>query len=161
MRNRGFRFILLVLFVMAGVGCGQFRKDESADFEAAKAEILQADRDFNQTIADRDVVDFKSFIADDAIFYAPSANSIGPHQVAEAWAAFFDTGSGVTISWAPTDAEVSSCGDLGFTRGEYVTETASADGGMGTSSGQYVTIWRRNADGAWQAVVDIGNPQES
>ena len=32
------------------------------------------------------------------------------------------------------------------------------DGRTKTSTGRFVTVWRKNADGAWKGLVDIGAP---
>ena len=48
-------------------------------------------------------------------------------------------------------------GDLGYTFGSNEISLNDAKGARVTTEGEYVTIWRKQADGSWKAVVDIGN----
>ncbi len=56
-----------------------------------------------------------------------------------------------SLTWEPEFAEAS--GDLGYTYGTYTRATSDTDGNKAVETGLYVTVWRRNADGAWKAVV--------
>ena len=47
--------------------------------------------------------------------------------------------------------------DVGYTRGSYVFRANGPDGKPQISYGKYVTIWRKQADGEWKFVLDIGN----
>jgi len=53
-----------------------------------------------------------------------------------------------SLAWWPTWAGISKSGDLGFTSGAVVV------GGQRT--GQYFTVWQRQADGGWKWVYDGG-----
>ena len=57
---------------------------------------------------------------------------------------------GGTISWTPEEAVASKDGTMGFTIGSwiYVTE------GSPEQTGVYVTIWQKDAKGAWKIAVD-------
>jgi ketosteroid isomerase-like protein len=68
-----------------------------------------------------------------------------------------DTPSKARLEWTPVDAWGSKGGDMGVTTG---TWKAFAGPGVTTPSvtGRYVTVWRKNAAGAWKALIDIGNP---
>ena len=61
----------------------------------------------------------------------------------------------ISLSWEAEAAEVS--GNLGYTWGSYSFEGVSADGETYGNDGKYVNIWRRNADGEWQVILDISN----
>ncbi|MFX9608462.1 DUF4440 domain-containing protein, partial [Acinetobacter baumannii] len=53
-------------------------------------------------------------------------------------------------------AEVfASTGDLGATWGHW---TFTPKGGGKPVTGRYVTVWRKDAAGAWKGLIDIGNP---
>lgn len=56
------------------------------------------------------------------------------------------------IAWWPTFASVSRSDDLGFTTGP-----ASFDGGKRYSN--YFTIWKKQADGSWKWMIDLGTRQ--
>jgi ketosteroid isomerase-like protein len=56
----------------------------------------------------------------------------------------------------PEAADVAASGDLAWSWG-YARWTAS-DGSGKTGTSNYVSIWRKQADGAWKWIVDIGIP---
>lgn len=58
---------------------------------------------------------------------------------------------------APADVEVveAAAGDLGYATGPYRFE-ATVDGRPVRSTGRFVTVWRRGADGVWRIAVDHG-----
>jgi ketosteroid isomerase-like protein len=119
---------------------------------AAEAAMLKADSEFNRAMADRDLNRFLSFVAADATFDA----NRGRDAVGRAWAPFFVAG-GPTIAWAPTKAEALVGGDVGSTVGTWERRTKGPEGVMATTRGQYLTVWRKQKDGSWQAVFDTGS----
>ena len=63
------------------------------------------------------------------------------------------------LSFAPTHIEASKGGDLGFSHGTYTaTLTDPKTGKPAIESGKYVCLYRRQADGAWKAILDVDNP---
>lgn len=66
--------------------------------------------------------------------------------------------AGAQLKWSPTAAELSRSGDLGYTWGTYEYRLPAADGQTNSHHGKYVTVWKKQPNGAWKFVVDIGNP---
>ncbi len=64
---------------------------------------------------------------------------------------------GTTLTWAPIKAEMSASGDLGYTYGNYVFTSKNKEGKIVTSYGKYTSIWKKQKDGQWKVVVDMGN----
>jgi uncharacterized protein (TIGR02246 family) len=63
------------------------------------------------------------------------------------------------LSLHPAKVEVAKSGDLGFTQGTYeATGTDPSTGQSATEKGNYVTVFRRQADGRWKAVADMISP---
>jgi len=62
------------------------------------------------------------------------------------------------LTWAPLKIEVSDDGTLGYTWGRYDAVERGNDGQAKTTTGVYLTIWRRQADGSWKFVYD-GSPE--
>jgi ketosteroid isomerase-like protein len=62
------------------------------------------------------------------------------------------------LTWFPIYADVSRDGDLGYTTGPF--EFRQNAGDKPARTGYYMTIWKRQADGQWKAVIDqgIGTP---
>jgi ketosteroid isomerase-like protein len=116
--------------------------------------MLNADRGFNQALADHDLKRFLSFVAPDAAF--DSAEGRGRDSVAKAWAAFFAP-NGPTIKWAPTKAEALVAGDVGYTVGMWERRSKDTAGKDVVRHGQYLTVWRKQKDGSWLATFDTGS----
>ncbi|MEO8879934.1 MAG: hypothetical protein ABI446_06010 [Gemmatimonadaceae bacterium] len=60
-------------------------------------------------------------------------------------------GPGV-LTWAPRVADAAPSGDLAFTSGDAIIKE-----GSDVSYSNYLTIWKRQADGTWRFVADGGN----
>ena len=119
--------------------------------------ILKADRDFNQSVADGDLKHFLSFIAEGATFNGGTPSEIrGRDAIAKDWAPFFAK-DGPRLTWIPTHGEILGAGDLGYTVGTSAYRTVAAGGQATIRRGQYLTVWRKQADGAWLIVYDTGS----
>jgi ketosteroid isomerase-like protein len=64
---------------------------------------------------------------------------------------------GEAMKWEVTKVEAARSGDFGYTSGVYDQTMNDAKGKPVTDRGKYVTIWKKQADGNWKAVVDISN----
>lgn len=60
------------------------------------------------------------------------------------------------LAWTVVDAWGSSGGDLGVTNGTWTS--TGLDGSRPPVTGRYVTVWRKDAEGHWKGLIDIGNP---
>jgi ketosteroid isomerase-like protein len=61
------------------------------------------------------------------------------------------------LTWTPTAAVMSASGDMGYTWGHFEGHSKDANGGPVTTTGRYMTIWRKGPDGAWKVVLDAGS----
>lgn len=60
------------------------------------------------------------------------------------------------LTWTPTDALMGPSGDMGYTWGHYEGHSKDANGTPVTTTGRYMTIWRKQSDGNWKVVLDAG-----
>jgi hypothetical protein len=60
------------------------------------------------------------------------------------------------LTWTPTDAAMGPSGDMGYTWGHFEGSSKDANGNPVTTSGRYMTIWRKQPDGSWKVVLDAG-----
>ncbi|RYU86942.1 nuclear transport factor 2 family protein [Mucilaginibacter terrigena] len=58
------------------------------------------------------------------------------------------------LSWQPKIARISANGDLGFTAGPYVYQNGKSDDDK--VYGDYVSVWRLDADGKFKLLIDLG-----
>jgi len=64
---------------------------------------------------------------------------------------------GTTLTWTPVKAEMAASGDLGYTYGNYVYTAKNKEGKLVANYGKYTSIWKKQKDGQWKVVVDMGN----
>jgi ketosteroid isomerase-like protein len=93
---------------------------------------------------------FEEFVAIDGASIGTGRSEItcGRDAVAKALA---PVGPGV-LTWAPRVADAAPSGDLAFTSGDAIIKD-----GTDISYSNYLTIWKRQADGQWRFVADGGN----
>jgi ketosteroid isomerase-like protein len=95
---------------------------------------------------------FIEFLADDGIIFQP-----GPVNGKKFWGER-PPRKGL-LSWEPVFADVSRAGDLGYTTGPWeFRPNGPAD--QPVAFGQYFTIWKKQRDGSWKAVLDRGVTSE-
>jgi ketosteroid isomerase-like protein len=130
------------------------RREHPAD--AATTALLQADRDFAKTGAAKNIDSFMSFIAEDVRFYSEGVMRTGKLAFREGWSKGF-ADPNWTITWSPLYAEAGQSADLGYTTGSFEIHDKTSDGTPVVRKGSYVTIWRKQSDGAWKVALDIGS----
>lgn len=64
---------------------------------------------------------------------------------------------GATLTWTPVKADMSASGDLGYTYGNYIFTAKNKDGKVVVNYGKYTSIWKKQKDGQWKVVLDMGN----
>jgi len=91
---------------------------------------------------------FLEYLAPEAVLFRAGAAVNG----VQLWQARRETPA--VLAWTPSWAEVSGSGDFGFTTGPW-TFAASRDTAA-AGFGHFVSAWRRDGDGPWRVVLDIG-----
>ncbi len=91
---------------------------------------------------------FIKFFSDDGIVFQP-----GPVNAKEFWQG--QPESPALLAWHPVWAEISFDGQLGYTTGPWEFKPAGKDGDA-VAFGQYITLWQKQADGSFKAVLDLG-----
>ena len=121
----------------------------------AREELLRVDRAFSARASEKGVdVAFAEYAAEDATMLPMNgAPLIGKQAIMESFA---DSPKDVhvTLRWEPKAADVSA--DLGYTWGTFVS-VVEKGGEKTEKTGKYVSVWKRQAQGAWKWVIDIGN----
>jgi ketosteroid isomerase-like protein len=128
----------------------------AAAFAAREDVLIQADKAFAQAAAERGAEGFLSFFADDATILPKNGAPIaGKSALREAFRQTWAQ-PGYSLAWMPLKAELSRSGEIGYTYGTYERKRI-VDGKPVTETGKYVTIWKRQRDGRWKVVLDMGN----
>jgi ketosteroid isomerase-like protein len=120
--------------------------------------LLEADRAFNRATQESGADGWvSSFDAGGGMIQAGTGEIQGLEAIREAMEGMLSP-PGVSLTWDPIRAHASADGTLGFTVGEYEVTSPGEDGQPAVSHGLYVSIWRRQADGSWKVMMDLGNP---
>lgn len=143
----------VAIFLAASLGSAH---DATADLEAAKRAIKIADLEMAKAVSDRNLEKFNTLVADDAVFFGRDV-ARGREAVAKAWLPLF-TDPSMFLKWQPDEVHVSASGDLGYSIGTYERMSKDPSGRPTAATGTYVSIWRKQVDGRWRAVLDIGTP---
>ena len=153
MRARA-RFLSLALFFL---GPALVARPGSAGSEGDIEALLEADRRFARETAERGADGWADFFLEDAIMFPPRGRVDGREAVRDRMQAAFAPGN-PRLVWEPTEARAAESSDLGYTVGRWKSVGTDGAGGDATlAEGNYVTIWRRDANGAWRVALDIGN----
>ncbi|MDH3363018.1 MAG: nuclear transport factor 2 family protein [Gammaproteobacteria bacterium] len=114
---------------------------------------------FSQSVEDRDIEAFKSFLDDDARFVGNTVLR-GRVEIVAAWQVFFSD-DGPAIKWRPQFVEVLKDGNLALTRGPYRMLAKDADGTQVERWGTFNSVWRKKSNGEWHVVFDAGDSAAS
>ena len=128
------------------------KKLKPKDAEAERNALLKIENDISKSAASKKSTDaVLSYLADEGRVYRDDAF---PAVGREAARALLETKPG-SVTWHPAKADVSHSADLGYAYGTY--EFKAADG-KSSEAGNYLRIWKRQADGKWKVVLDLLNP---
>lgn len=150
------RSTLFVLVLLAACSVEQAEPPATAfDPAALREELLAADRAFADSTDRHGLEGWMSWYADDGVRLQMG----GPVAQGTAAIRAFDTAlfadSNLVLRWTPTEAGAFADGRHGFSTGRGALVTR--DGADTAWSGNYITIWRRHADGRWQVLLDTGS----
>jgi ketosteroid isomerase-like protein len=119
------------------------------DRHANLRSLVEAERAFAKMSIEKGTkASFVENLAEDSILFRP-----GP-VAGKKWMQEHPAPPGI-LTWRPIFADVSRAGDLGYTTGPWEFREKSLED-KPVAHGQFVTIWKRQADGVWKAVVDLG-----
>ncbi len=144
--------VLTTLLVLAASGCAP-----QVDVAADEAAIRAAESEWSKAAEAQDIEGFLSFWTDDASVLPPNRPiGIGKDAI-QAVVSEFWADPDFAESWQPTKVEVGRAGDLAYSVGTWDFTTSDAEGKPVSGRGKYVTIWKKQRDGSWKAVVGIFN----
>jgi Ketosteroid isomerase homolog len=144
------------LLCLAAARCATAPRTEASDPETGKQALIATDEAFSRMAQERGLAEaFAAFAAPDATMMPVNQNPVkGLDAVRKQFAG---TPAGTTLEWKPFQADVARSGDLGYTLGAYELKTRGPDGAPVTRYGKYCSVWKKQPDGSWKWVVDIGN----
>ncbi|HEV2578166.1 MAG TPA: nuclear transport factor 2 family protein [Acidobacteriaceae bacterium] len=118
---------------------------------AGALELMKLEGDFANDVAKGGGKAFASWFADDAVTLNNGQPAV-QGQPAIAAQANWDPKS-YQLSWYPEGAQMGPAGDTGFTWGHYEAKGQDPKGQPITSSGRYITFWKK-VNGRWKVALD-------
>jgi ketosteroid isomerase-like protein len=115
--------------------------------------LVQLEADFAKAVAEHGRAAFVTYFADDGVELEDGGGIATRDAISKepAWP------EGTSLTWTPVKADMSASGDLGYTYGNYVFKSKDKEGKPVTYYGKYTSIWKKQKDGLWKVVVDLGN----
>jgi ketosteroid isomerase-like protein len=130
---------------------------DDVDLEKAINSLVEAERRYAKLALEKDfrAASLQVF-TDDAVIFAPGPQSGKKYWEKETEVPF--------LIWRPIFASIARSADLGYTTGPWEYKK-SRDDAKPQAFGDFITIWKRQADGVWRVVLDVGinhpQPKES
>jgi ketosteroid isomerase-like protein len=119
--------------------------------------LLAADSAFDAAVAGGGSEAWVEWFDADGAMIQPGVGEIRGLDAIRSAVTYLDD-AGTSLRWAPARADIAASGELGWTTGSYLVASTAEDGSVTRGEGRYVSIWRRQPDGAWKVVMDLGNP---
>ena len=115
--------------------------------------LVQLEADFAQEVARHGHDAFLTYFAEDGVEVVDG----GAFDNKDAMRKQPPWPEGTSLTWTPVKADMAASGDLGYTYGNYVYTAKNKDGKLVASYGKYTSIWKKQKNGQWKVVVDVGN----
>jgi ketosteroid isomerase-like protein len=117
--------------------------------------LMEADRAFDRDTAARGLDGWMGWFAEDARIETNKDVLVGKAVLREYYSKMF-AGREFRIHWWPVQADISADGTLGFTFGRAEVSWRDEKGEMQKRESRYTTLWRRQRDGQYKVVFDMG-----
>jgi ketosteroid isomerase-like protein len=125
----------------------------AADKKSGKDLLFQLEAEFAQAVARDGRAAFVTWFADEGVELDDGGGITTRDELRKqpAWP------EGTTLTWTPVKADMAASGDLGYTYGNYILKSKNKDGQIVSHYGKYMSVWKKQKDGSWKVVVDMGN----
>ena len=125
--------------------------------EADERAVRESEIEMSKALAAKDLEQLMSFFADDASGIYPNTPVItGKDALRQAWRTTLAI-PGFSMSLQPVKVEVARSGDLAYVHGTWTRTMNDATGKPTADKGNYVVVYKKQPDGKWRIVADIGN----
>jgi ketosteroid isomerase-like protein len=153
---KSFLPILVVSFLVATIVLPIARPTFAASPKATAEMLKQLEGEFMKAAAEKGSQGYMSYYADDSVEVPNGAPLIqGKAEIAKGMGFLDDKNN--RLIWVPVGGDISASGDLGYTYGSFEFHAKDKDGKAVVQYGKYTSIWKRQKDGSWKVVLDMGN----
>jgi uncharacterized protein (TIGR02246 family) len=136
-------------------GC-QKQASAAANAGSAKDAIKSDEKKWNEQFKAKDTESLVGHYADDAYFAgAGSDPADGSTAIRKAYAATASDPN-FSVNFASDKIDIADSGDLAYSRGHFTENYTDPKSSKAmTSSGSYLTVYKKQQDGSWKAVEDF------
>jgi uncharacterized protein (TIGR02246 family) len=139
-------------------GCGD--TPPRADKVAIEKNVRLVEAGMQKAMAAKDAAAFSANYATDAVLMSPGAPAMKGRADIRAGVAGMLADPNMKLEFAADRVEIADSGELAATRGSYtMSATNPATKKPMNDKGSYVTVFRKQTDGAWKAVLDINTSE--
>jgi ketosteroid isomerase-like protein len=126
---------------------------QAVNIEAAKDEILQAEKAFEKMASEKGMSEAFYYFADENAVIRRGNDSLikGKENIRLYFAQ--NANPNAKLSWAPDFIGVSDCGTLGYTYGKYLYTVQDSTGKNTQFKGIFHTVWKKQ-NNEWRYVWD-------
>ena len=127
----------------------------AAQAQSALHDMVKTEQAFSKMAEEKTTHEaFMTFIADDGLLFRPGAVN-GKKWMIEHPPPPPKDDKKPLLAWQPSYAGMAASGDMGFTTGPWEAKADIKDE-KPRGHGHFVTVWKKQADGSWKFVVDLG-----
>jgi ketosteroid isomerase-like protein len=139
--------VLLLISLFAATSFAQSKTSKGADL------LFKLEADFAKAVAEHGHAAFVSYFAEDGVELDEGGGITSRDEIGKqpAWP------EGTSLTWTPVKADMAASGDLGYTYGNYIFKSKNKEGKVVASYGKYMSVWKKQTNGSWKVVVDMGN----
>jgi ketosteroid isomerase-like protein len=149
--------VALLVVVGAAIGGRSVASAGASSGNKANADMLRhMEAEFMKSAAEHGSAGYMAYYADDAVELPNGADALQGKDAIAKTMGFLDQKDN-HLEWTPVYADMAASGDLGYTYGTYVFTTKDKTGKTVEEHGKYTSIWKKQKDGKWKVVLDMGN----
>jgi ketosteroid isomerase-like protein len=148
--------IFVVAFLVATTLLPISHPAVSASPQATADTLKQLEAELMKAAAEKGSAGYMFYYADDAV-EVPNGHALIPGKANITPGMAFLDDKNNRLLWTPVGAGISASGDLGYTYGTYEFHSKDKDGKPTVDYGNYTSIWKKQKDGSWKVVLDMGN----
>lgn len=156
---------IFALGVLVYAGCNKEKPADQPPPNGAKVNTRDADVQSIRELEHRareaaeakDLDRYVSFYADDAVLFWPGAPMVKGRAAIREFMQVFLSMPAFLLSFETAKVEVSRAGDLAYSYGTNRVTLVDPNGKRMKDRGKYLTVYKKQTDGTWKVVADIGN----
>ncbi|HEY0786253.1 MAG TPA: DUF4440 domain-containing protein [Acidobacteriaceae bacterium] len=125
------------------------------NISSGTAFLFDLEAKFARATAEGGGAAFAAWFADDAVTLSNGKAPVTGHSAIAAQATW--SAKAYQLTWTPSGGQLA--GDMGYTWGHYEGHSLGPDGQKSSTTGRYITIWKKQPGGDWKVELDASNDE--